>query len=554
MHILSAFLNGTLASMPLMGPLLALVQEQSAATAAGMSLLEILGILVGFLVVCILLTRVWVGIINVSLLDVEPLSSIERRQPYLPRSRTIIVGILATLALVLVSFQTMGSLAAFQGEGGHLRAYALLVGIASMSMALFFVWHKAKEHLFAFIIGTAMSFILISFTLQLLGSGTNDPFLVALSVMAVVLIWRFLFGPWEPHAKATLLATFLFWVAFQILAVESPPDRIAHLVAIGIAAVPAFIWCALFLPYHRERLSIVFLMFFSGMASTVPILFYDALVKRGIELQFFVFRIVPENFNATVQSALHSSAGGSSLQISLLSLFITFLFVGLLEEGSKYWVLRRNGSPFFTSIDDAMQLAILVAIGFAFAENITQTGYFVTFVKEFLWNGQAADWASFLGNVAGRSILTSMVHIVSTGLLGFFVGRALFHDPNLLAMEKSGQRFWVSESVHWLVGIRRQSSYRTEMLTIGLVLAVFLHALSNFLVTLPDALPGNPRTFGDLFGSPSGSPLHYVALLLIPALLYVVGGFWLLTSLFGRKDNMKERGHVLATEVFVIAE
>jgi hypothetical protein len=92
------------------------------------------------------------------------------------------------------------------------------------------------------------------------------------------------------------------------------------------------------------------------------------------------------------------------------------------------------------------------------------------------------------------------------------------------------------------------------MLTLGIMIAIFLHALSNFLVTLPDVLPGNPRTFGELLGSPAGSPLHYIALLLIPALVYVVGGFWLLTALFERKENAKERGHVVATEMYIHTE
>jgi hypothetical protein len=192
----------------------------------------------------------------------------------------------------------------------------------------------------------------------------------------------------------------------------------------------------------------------------------------------------------------------------------------------------------------------MAAIGFAFAENITKTGYFFTFVKEFLGNGNN-DWGSFVGNIAGRSILTSMVHIVSTGVMGYCFGRAIFADPCIKEAKETGRRYWLAEGIHWLLGWQEESVFRTEMITLGLMFAIFLHAFSNFLVTLPDVLPGNPRTFGDLFGSPAGSPLHYVALLLVPALLYVVGGFWLLTALFGSKENEKERGHAISTEVFV---
>ncbi|MFA6523441.1 MAG: PrsW family glutamic-type intramembrane protease [Candidatus Peribacteraceae bacterium] len=412
--------------------------------------------------------------------------------------------------------------------------------------------HRSGHYVFAVVLGTILSVGLMMFTEALFAPAAGTGPLVALGVLFIILAWRFLFGPWDAHVKATVLGTFIFWIMFHQLFQETGQERFAHLIAIGIAAIPAVVWCMLFLPYHKERWSVVLLMFFSGMLSTVPILFYDALVKHGVALDFLVFRIVPESFNSSVQDLMQTS-GLPQLSRTLLTLFLSFLLVGLLEEGSKYWVLRRNGSRFFSSIDDAMQFAVLTAIGFAFAENITSSGYFFSFVKEFLGAGKA-DWGGFLGNVAGRSILTSMVHIVSTGVLGYFLGLAIFADPCLEEARAKGKHYWVAESLHRLLGVRRTSIFRTEMLTLGIMIAIFLHALSNFLVTLPDVLPGNPRTFGELLGSPAGSPLHYIALLLIPALVYVVGGFWLLTALFERKENAKERGHVVATEMYIHTE
>ncbi|MCA9371002.1 MAG: hypothetical protein KC680_03525, partial [Candidatus Peregrinibacteria bacterium] len=85
----------------------------------------------------------------------------------------------------------------------------------------------------------------------------------------------------------------------------------------------------------------------------------------------------------------------------------------------------------------------------------------------------------------------------------------------------------------------------------GILTAIVLHGMFNFLVTLPDLLPGHPRTLGDLFGSAAGSPLNYVALLIIPSLFYVVGGFWILSILFYKKENMKERGVLVETNTYV---
>ncbi|MFA6039199.1 MAG: PrsW family glutamic-type intramembrane protease [Candidatus Peribacteraceae bacterium] len=523
---------------------------------SGISALTLVGIFVGFLILSGFLTRVWIGIVNVSFIDVESLASIEKRQPYLPSLRTIIFGLVGTVLLVMVSLRTLGAIAPFAGPEGKVRAMLVLGGMAVVLGIVLFVLKEGKEYVFAVISGTLVSFILIAFTRALLetGDAPQDPFIITLSVIAIALVWKFLFGPWDANVKATVLGTFLFWIAFHTLFQETADERLAHGLAIGIAAIPAGIWCALFLRYHRERLSVVFLMFFSGMVSTAPILFYDALVKREMELQFFVFRVIPESFNVAVHSAIAAASEAPPLQAMLLSLFLTFIFVGVLEEGSKYWVLRRNGQMFFSSIDDAMQLAIMVAVGFAFAENITTTGYFYTFVKEFLQQAGQPDWAGFMGNIAGRSILTSMVHIVSTGLLGYFFGVALFLDPSLKAAHQTGRKFWTGDGSHYLVGIQKQFHFRSEMIATGFALAVVLHAVSNFLVTLPDVLPGNPRTFGDLLHSPPGSPLHYVALLLLPSLFYVVGGFWLLTTLFLSKQNMQERGHVISTEMFVMED
>lgn len=447
--------------------------------------------------------------------------------------------------------------ALFSGDLLTSRTMVVVLAVAAIA-TLDLVGRAEKRHehyIFAVLFGTALSAGIMWFVGMLLTPHiqTSAP-VMAFGVLLVVLAWRFLFGPWEAHVKATVLGSFLFWVALQTLFRETPQERLAHCIAIGVAAIPAIVWVSLFQPYHRERRSIALTMFFSGMASTVPILFYDALVKHGSELQFFIFRLVPENFNAGVQHSVQALDGLSSLQETLLGLFVSFVFVGLLEEGSKFWVLRKNGQKFFSSIDDAMQLAVIVAIGFAFAENVTQTGYFFGFVKQYLVGPEQPDWAGFLGNVTGRSILTSMVHILSTGIMGYFLGLAIFADPCLREAERSGRYAWIAEGIHRLLGLPRTTVFRTQMILTGLSLATLLHALSNFLVTLPDVLPGNPQTFGDLLGSPPGSPLHYVALLLLPALLYVVGGFWLLTVLFSRKENMKERGHVIATEVFVLEE
>ncbi|NOS66870.1 MAG: PrsW family intramembrane metalloprotease [Candidatus Peribacteraceae bacterium] len=411
--------------------------------------------------------------------------------------------------------------------------------------------HRQARYALGVTLGTILSFGLIHVAAAIMQSDApKQGQAIALGVFLVIVAWRLLFGDWDAKTKATVLGTFVFWIFFHVLVVKSPEDRTAHLIAIGTAAIPAVIWCTLFLPYHRERLSVVFCMVFAGMLSTIPILFYDALVRGGAELNFFLFRIVPQSFSSSAHVFVTSyTTGISPLQTSIISMFVSFLFVGIIEETSKLWVLWRAGRRYVTSIDDVMQMAVLVAIGFAFAENVTNSGYFLNFVREFLLTPGKQDWGAFLGNVAGRSILTSMVHIVSTGIMGYYVGLALFAGPMLQEKQSRGIRYRMLEWCHDILGIPKRDLYRRFKIITGFSIAVFLHALSNFLVSLPEALPGNPRTVGDLLHSGSGSPLNFVALLLLPTLIYVVGGFTLLTALFQKKENMKERGHLIEQEV-----
>lgn len=428
-----------------------------------------------------------------------------------------------------------------------LAAVAMVAGLDLVAR----VRHQQARYALGVAVGTILSFGLITATQALFQPDVpkQGP-AIALGVFLLFCAWRLLFGDWDARTKATVLGTFVFWIFFSVLAAKSPEDRTAHLIAIATAAIPAAVWCALFLPYHRERLSIVLTMVFAGMLATIPILFYDALVRGGAELNFFLFTIAPQSFSSSAHVLVTGYATGiSPLQSSLLSMFLSFLFVGVIEEGSKLWILWRAGRRSIASIDDAMQLAVLVAIGFAFAENVTNSGYFLSFVREFLLTPGQRDWGSFLGNVAGRSILTSMVHIVSTGIMGYYLGLALFAGPILQEQQSRGVRYRLLRWCHDILGIPKRDLYRRFKILTGFTIAVFLHGLSNFLVSLPEALPGNPRTVGDLLHSGPGSPFNFIALLLAPTLVYVVGGFTLLTALFQKKENMKERGHLIEEEV-----
>jgi RsiW-degrading membrane proteinase PrsW (M82 family) len=413
--------------------------------------------------------------------------------------------------------------------------------------------HRPSHLFFATVLGTAVTIGLIrTIDLFLQPDMQGNSYLTGLAVVLVLLGWRALFGPWEVQTKLTILGTCLFWICLRLFRDDSPQELSIRLIAVGSALIPAVIWCVLFLKYHRERLASVLLLFMAGMLSTVPILFYDLLVRRGAEMQFFFFTLKPENFNQVARSfvSMHMAAE-EPLTMLLAGTFLSFFFVGLIEELSKYWVVNRCGRGIFTSIDDVMQLSIMVAIGFAFAENIVNPVYFTAFVSEYLMHDAAPDVASFLGNVLGRSVLTSMVHIVSTGVMGYFLGLALYANPVLAQRHANGSRHLFLHLLRRLLRLPEASIYRIEMLATGLLSAILLHGLFNFLVTLPEILPGNPQSVAEALGDTAPAFLEHIPLLLLPAMFYVVGGFWLLTWLFMRADGSAERGHRVMKEAFV---
>jgi hypothetical protein len=424
-----------------------------------------------------------------------------------------------------------------------------IVALASVDMIR--RWKREQTHLlFATILGTALSLgLIISMTIFLKPGLQDNPYIMAIAVVVALLAWRSLFGPWEVQTKATILGTFLFWITLYLFMNDDPDTRLAHIIAAATALVPASIWCWLFLRYHTERMSAVLLMFFSGMLATAPILFYDALVRHGVSLEFFLFRLEPQSFSQTTQTFVSGQlAESGGMNNVLVSSLISFAIVGCIEEVSKYWAVIHSARRLFTSIDDVLQFSILVAIGFAFAENIINPAYFTSFVQQYLMHSASPDIMGFLSNVLGRSVLTTMVHIVATGVMGYFLGLAIFAGPYLEERHARGKAYRILAAIHRMFRLPEVSIFRVEMMITGLTSAIFIHGLFNFLVTVPDILPGNPHTLHDLFGPASPAFLNSVPFLLIPCLLYVVGGFWLLTHLFLVKDNMVERGYILTAD------
>lgn len=515
-------------------------------------------VLIGVIVSMVVLIILWTGALNVAAIDRETLESIERRQPYLPRSGAILLSVIIAGGLFFLSLRygKNTSIESLKGSTAILRTIFVFGIICAFGLFEQWRWHRRADHhkyLYGFVLGTLVTWILIAFKRAFFETGVgDDPFLMALGITCVVIGWRFLFGPWSESVKSTVLGTFIFWVSYAILRYKTGEELLATAIAALVGLIPVIVWCKLFLGYHRERRSIVLLAFFAGMLSTVPILFYSELVQKNMELNFFLFKIVPVSFSNSSREFIGGDMfqGTTALQSIILTTLVTYLIVGVIEELSKYWVLRHSSKEFFRSIDDILQLSIIVAIGFAFAENLVNPTYFVGFVSDYLLSGPP-QWSAFIASVVGRGVLTYMVHILSTGVLGYFFGLAFFASPLLRDQFQKGKAHPVMNLLHRMLSVRTDAVYARTYIIIGLLLSIILHGIFDFLVTLTEVLPGNPTTVGALLDSSPNSFLHSVSITLFPSLLYVVGGFWLLTYLFEKKEDRKEFGAVVESQSFV---
>lgn len=496
------------------------------------------------------LMKLVMGLMHFSFLHKQTLASLEKKPPKIPKPQVILGILLFTGAAAFFSVKLMQWII---GLGKiNTASLAVVFGfIAVLAVIAQLKWQKLREYAFAVTAGTVIAWTLLNFHTTLFnGTIKQDPFLLAFTFVCIVVAWRALFGPWQPGVRAAVLGSFIGWILLSLLWKQPESQRLAYVLTIAIALVPAGLWLALFLRYHLQRKALVMLMFFGGMLSTAPILFYDAMVKRGIELHFFLFKITPENFSRTSSLFVSSSLSRSGVSETIVSLLVSFMFVGLIEEGSKYWIVRHTGERFFSSIADVVQLSIVVAIGFACAENILNPSYFQGFVKIYLLSSQP-QWGAFFANVLGRSVLTSMVHIVATGIMGYLLGISIFARQYLIQAREAGRKYNWLYLLNYLLRVPQKVIFERVALISSLVIAAAVHGLFNFLVTLPNSLPGSPRTIGQMFGLETANILYNVPFLLIPSLLYVVGGFWLVSYLLSNEESQRERGIKVVTETFV---
>ncbi len=196
---------------------------------------------------------------------------------------------------------------------------------------------------------------------------------------------------------------------------------------IAFSVIPNFIWLYFYLKQdpHPEPPPFLLIAFFLGVFSTMVALGAGLGLLNLIELVFDIAKPVIQN-----------------------SLWFMFLGVAFVEELAKFlmvfFLLRRN--LVFDEPIDAIIYSIVIALGFAFVENII---YLVSVFNQF-----PGDLSQVVYFVSLRFIGANFLHTLTSGLVGYF----------------------------WAIGIVRRKN--PQKLLIGLFLATLIHGLFNLSVVI----------------------------------------------------------------------
>lgn len=264
-----------------------------------------------------------------------------------------------------------------------------------------------------------------------------------------------------------------------------------------LACVPAFIWGHIFYKKKPEDRALSFLTFMVGTLAVFPILLYK------FSWQFFpwmnVFKIA-DNYHKDI-------IGFSNLIILPISIILTFMIVGIIEEIMKMIAVKVVDDNEIHDIDDSIEFFILAALGFAFTENIL---YFYN-----IWLTQGA--ANILLPFIFRSSFSTFAHLLFSGILGYYYGIAYFSKPILQEEIRQNRHHW-TVILHKIFNFRKTKMFHQEAILEGLLIAVGLHALFNIFLEMN------------------------LTFMIVP---FLIGGYLTLNYLLTKKENHKNYDKLL---------
>lgn len=374
-------------------------------------------------------------------------------------------------------------------------------------------------------------------------------FMGGLMALLPAIIWGYFFYRRSPENKRTVLVSFIagtlsvvpmfIWqrnwnFSFNLFGVKIPNINIYDYVRLTFSVNPTlgnvitfvFIAIAVSLLIYISAAIIIFIT--DILLGVKPQIAFRNIAKRSIEepLIFVSIGLLVAFLIVVSSEILTFWLGAEVAQNMVYGIFWYSIMIGFLEEYSKHLVVRFADDNTIYSIDSAITFSIVVALGFAFLENIL---YFV----DRIWLSPCMQ-TEIANNVCVfdptknmyihqvgvllfpyifRSLLSTLAHVVFSGIFGYFYGVAHFASYELQEKEKQRGGMIIWGTLHKIFRMKTSFVFHEMKMLQGLLFAMFFHGIFNFLLD---------------------QNLTYLTVPMIAL------GFLYLTYLLGKKENHKK--------------
>lgn len=287
--------------------------------------------------------------------------------------------------------------------------------------------------------------------------------------------------------------------------------------------VTTLVWGYIFYKkdYHPQPLKVILQSFFIGLFAMIPVFGYKYVYQHFLpaisEFQIFrplldsalfsglsvfllnlvtlslllfalsgivsvILNFTNHNIVINLKNALKQEPFGFAMVSLLLGLLIygqalaekffdipvigtivgTILFLAIIEEYIKHLMVRIVDDKKLRDIDDAITLSIIMGLAFAFIETII---YSIS--------------AGNMGIIFYRSMISIPIHLVASGIFGYYYGLAHFAKP--IVKLEGGEKTYKTKLFHRLISLKKSTVYSEEKIVEGILFATLFHAAANLL-------------------------------------------------------------------------
>ncbi|HLG25752.1 MAG TPA: PrsW family glutamic-type intramembrane protease, partial [Candidatus Gracilibacteria bacterium] len=219
--------------------------------------------------------------------------------------------------------------------------------------------------------------------------------------------------------------------------------------ALVLAGVPAAIWGYVFYKKQVGQKRMLLVTFATGALFVTPLLLYKYLWQFFPWLNAFQYT---HQFNEDL-------VGFSTFGFIPLDVILTFMLVGLIEEVTKLWAVKFTDKKRICSIDDAIEMSIMAALGFSFAENIL---YFYNIIS-------SRGVEGILYPFVFRSLFSTFAHLMFSGILGYYYGMAIF-ATDIVKDEHEKKKRTLLTTLAGLFNLKKSVVFHDEKITQGLLI------------------------------------------------------------------------------------